>query len=448
MVRKSNKRSHLTVVFILLTPFLVNAQYIAKNITGVKIAHDTIGDVEFYPQNNPLEFPIISLYSANPLLLKFDVFGLIDEQLVYKIEHCNRDWTKSEMDEMEYMDGFAENTFYPFSTSYNTQVDYTQYQLELPNDDFKFILTGNYIIRIFTEDKKLILERRFIVYDDETDVAIEKDLIQSDKFEGTQAVKVTVTPGSLSFRELSGCVDLVVIQNNNWQTVKTFDGYNVDNSQDLVFGDFGEISFDGTNEFRYFDIKSLKHNSEKIAYKEYIAPYYHIYLKADKLEGDKEYFSSADLSGSFYIRNQESNDDNMMDADYVWVYFTLETEIPLGEDVYIDGAFTDWSFGHNHMNYYPEQGAYHLALLLKQGIYNYRYVTLNYKNKKVYSDYTEGNFYETGNDYKAFLYYREPGGLYDQVVGYGDLFTGIEVKEYDEDEELNVIQQLLKEMAK
>ncbi len=448
MVSKSNKMCVLPVVFAMILHFQVNAQYIAKNISGTKVAHDTIGDVEFYPKDSPLGFPIISLYSATPLLLKFDVYGLSEDELIYKIEHCNRDWTKSDLDEMDYLDGFEENTFYPFGTSYNTQVDYTQYQLELPNQDIKFLLTGNYIVRIYTESEKLLLERRFIVYDEQAEVDIAKDLIQSDKYEGTQAVKVTVSPDMLSFQELAGCVNLNVIQNNNWQTLKSFDRYNVADMGNMVFGDFGEISFDGTNEFRFFDIKSLKVNSERIAYKEYIAPYYYVYLKADELSGDKEYFSSVDLSGNYFIRNQESGDDDMLDADYVWVYFTLKTDMPLSEDVYVDGAFTDWSFGNNHMTYYPEQGAYRLALLLKQGIYNYRYVTLNYKNKKVYSDYTEGNYYETGNDYKAFLYYRQPGDIYDQVVGYGNLFTGIKVKDYDKDEELNVIQQLLKEMAR
>ena len=32
----------------------------------------------------------------------------------------------------------------------------------------------------------------------------------------------------------------------------------------------------------------------------------------------------------------------------------------------------------------------------------------------------EGNFYQTENRYQALVYYREPGGRYDRLVGYND----------------------------
>ena len=32
-----------------------------------------------------------------------------------------------------------------------------------------------------------------------------------------------------------------------------------------------------------------------------------------------------------------------------------------------------------------------------------------------------GNFYQTDNNYKILVYYRPPGEIYDQLIGFGEL---------------------------
>ena len=55
--------------------------------------------------------------------------------------------------------------------------------------------------------------------------------------------------------------------------------------------------------------------------------------------------------------------------------------------------------------------------MLKQGYYSYRYLTLNGDNiiKPVN---TEGNFFQTENDYQALIYFRGIGERTDRLVGY------------------------------
>jgi hypothetical protein len=436
------------ILFNLFLTLNLKSQIKVDSLPGWNTKSEALGNIQFYPSGNPLGFPQLSLYELEPLLLKFDIFGTIEEQLSYKIVHCNYDWSTSDLDAMEYMEGFEENTLYAFSGSFNTTVDYVHYQLKIPNNDIKFLLSGNYIIRVYNENKEELLSRRFIVYEPDVSIEMQLDIFQSQMYNDRQALNVKVIPERLGFSELMGNIKLSVIQNLNWHTNQYFEKYNTDGESNILFNNPGQIVFDGINEFRFFDIKSLKFISERVDYMEYQPPHYHVYLKADNLWGTRDYFSNVDLSGNFYIRNQESNDDDMLDADYVWVHFKLNTEIPLAADVYIDGLISDWQFGENFMEYNPETGNYQVSLFLKQGIYNYRYVTKEYKSGLVYRDITEGNYYQTGNDYRVFLYYRKLGEFNDRVIGYGLLSTGQEVKEYNKDEELNVIQQLLKEMAK
>ena len=69
------------------------------------------------------------------------------------------------------------------------------------------------------------------------------------------------------------------------------------------------------------------------------------------------------------------------------------------------------------MDYNTETNNYELILQLKQGLYNYRY-ELNEYNTKVYTtDITEGDFYQTSNNYLGIIYYRALGEQYYKPVG-------------------------------
>jgi len=76
------------------------------------------------------------------------------------------------------------------------------------------------------------------------------------------------------------------------------------------------------------------------------------------------------------------------------------------------------------LEFNPERGAYERTLLLKQGFYNYSYVTLSDKNKDdnlPVFDNTEGNHWGTENNYTILVYYRSFGGRADELVGFASL---------------------------
>ena len=56
---------------------------------------------------------------------------------------------------------------------------------------------------------------------------------------------------------------------------------------------------------------------------------------------------------------------------------------------------------------------------LKQGFYNYKYVIVNDQND-LEEGAISGDFYETENNYKVFVYYRDLGARYDRIVGFGE----------------------------
>ena len=55
-------------------------------------------------------------------------------------------------------------------------------------------------------------------------------------------------------------------------------------------------------------------------------------------------------------------------------------------------------------------------VLLKQGYYNYQYVTKKQKNE-ITKDLIEGNFYETNNEYTIYVFHKNPWSRYERLVG-------------------------------
>ena len=75
------------------------------------------------------------------------------------------------------------------------------------------------------------------------------------------------------------------------------------------------------------------------------------------------------------------------------------------------------------MDFNVEKGAYEKTLLLKQGVYDYSYVTVPVKrsDEPPSFDNTEGNYPSTENVYLVLVYYRPFGGRSDELIGFAKL---------------------------
>jgi hypothetical protein len=62
-------------------------------------------------------------------------------------------------------------------------------------------------------------------------------------------------------------------------------------------------------------------------------------------------------------------------------------------------------------------------MLLKQGVYNYRYLVTNEKTGEVDITHFEGSYYDTENSYTVLVYYKPLGSRYDRLTGYKMIST-------------------------
>ena len=75
----------------------------------------------------------------------------------------------------------------------------------------------------------------------------------------------------------------------------------------------------------------------------------------------------------------------------------------------------------SRMIFNEEKGVYEKALFLKQGYYNYSYVTLTDKKQAGIIpslENTEGNYWGTENRYMVLVYFRPFGARADELIGF------------------------------
>jgi hypothetical protein len=186
----------------------------------------------------------------------------------------------------------------------------------------------------------------------------------------------------------------------------------------LVYNDLNTFNFQGLNEFRHFDTRSLKLNSDRIS---------HIYrdtantviLLTDPTLDQPNYTFLYDNGGNFYIGNQDGRDPRI-DADYAHMYFSLaSTKSGADGSAYIVGQFNNYRLDESSkLDYDATKNRYYIQMLLKQGVYDYAYVWVPKSSNKPDNTYFEGSHFETENDYQILVYYHPAGARWVELVGY------------------------------
>jgi hypothetical protein len=381
-----------------------------------------IKTVQLYKEGWNLSYPILKLNSDEKLILHFDLLGDQAETYYYTFVHCDKDWKKSDIFPTDYLDGYAENPIEDYQNSFNTTVGYIHYKLSFPNDRVKIKLSGNYILFIYQVDKpgEPAITQRFIITEDAVKFDITAHRPQMTKDNNThQQVDFTANYSGLSIADPYRNVFAFILQNGRWDNAKRNLKPDFVGNNELKYNSLSEKNiFQGGNEYRYFDIKSIRYLTEYVKRIDFASPNYNVSLAPSENREFKPYFYWQDFNGKYYIAFQEGKKPDI-DADYVNVYFTLPyRENISGGNMYVSGNLNSWAFDKNNlMTYNSERKQYECTMLLKQGWYNYEYVFLKDGSNDGTASLFEGSHYETENDYIVLIYYRNPRDRYDRAIG-------------------------------
>lgn len=367
--------------------------------------------------------PIISLTGGEQLELSFDDLEADKKSYSISFVHCSATWEPSNLMVSEYMNGFYEANIINFSYSANTLQKYTHYAILFPQSNMQFSKTGNYIAYVYEDNdkEKIVLTKRFMIYDNKvTVVANIKQAIGRDEQYNKQHLDFNILNSGYELTNPYTDLKVIITQNNRWDNAVTNIKPTFVEPRQLTYSLDDKSTFNGGNEFRYFDTRSLRTYTERIAdiYKD-SAYKYNIVLKTEELRTFKSYSFYNDLNGSYLIKNQDMLGSPDTEADYAWVHFFLPYDNAQGEgNFYVLGKLTEWRLNKtNRMTYNYKRFGYECNLFIKQGYYNYTYVYLQDEKKGGDETMTEGDHWETENEYAIYVYHRQRGTYYDQLVG-------------------------------
>ena len=371
--------------------------------------------------DDPLLPPIMNLGGGNHLEIGFDEFSHEYHRYIYKVEHCNADWSPStEIFESDYMNGFNGEPIEDYEKSFNTTVLYTHYSLRIPNENISLKLSGNYKLTVYNDegDEPVpVLTACFSLVEPGVGIgATVSTNTDIDFNKSHQQVDFSVNYGLVKVIDPHRELKTVVMQNRRWDNCVVNPKPNIQAANKIEFTHNRQLIFPAGNEYHKFEILDVHIPTLNVDRMEWFDPYYHATLYPN--QPARNYLYDEDQNGAFIIRNSD-DEDVATTCDYVFTHFTLKSPQLPGGEVYLNGEWTYNRFIPEYrMTYNRETQAYEATALLKQGYYNYNYLFVPDGETQGNSGRTDGNFYETENEYIILVYHRPNGGRYDKLVGY------------------------------
>jgi hypothetical protein len=400
----------------------------AENPASANATTGDIRTIKLYKTGDQTSFPVLGLNSSDQLELHFDDMDGGVKNYYYSFQLCNADWTPSMLNTFEYIKGFQSVRITNYRNSSIATARYTHYQATVPERNSYPIRSGNYLLRVFmnNDTTRTVFTRRFVVVD--TKAALSPQLQQpfnSQWFRTHQKIQMIIQTDSriqiLSPQDLK----VVVLQNNNWQTALYMDRPTIYRGNYFEYNDEAITSIPAGKEWRWIDLRSFRLLSDRMERMDKNADTPFIYVKQDISRAGQAFVYYRDLNGSFTVETLEGVNP-FWQGDYGNVQFTYAPSNgrPFeGRDVFVFGEFTDFANkGKGKMTFNESKGVYETTLYMKQGYYNYNYMTLP-TGKPGFPDFsqTEGNFWGTENAYTVLVYYRPFGARADEIIGFASL---------------------------
>jgi hypothetical protein len=418
---------------IVLVCFVVMGCRSAANAQSSKGPAASVRSVKLFKAGDQTSFPVIGLNSNETLQLIFDDMDTRIKNFFYTFQLCNADWSPSILSPFEYIRGFQNSRITTYRNSAMATVQYVHYQATIPDRSSAPTKAGNYLLKVFLDNDttKLAFTRRFVVVNNQSNISVQvQQPFNARFFRSFQKLLITVQTEKNVQLLSPNDLKVVVLQNNNWQTSMYMDRPTIFRGNFFEYSDEALTAMPAAREFRWIDLRSLRLMSDRMREIDTKADTTQVYVRHDQPRNGQAYIFYRDLNGSYTLENME-NLNPFWQSDYANVHFTY---VPPGNkkmdrsDVYLFGEMTDWAADpSSKMVFNEETGSYEKTMLLKQGFYNYNYITRP-ANGKGYPDFsqTEGDFWLAENSYTILVYVRPFGGRADELIGISTVNTAFQ----------------------
>ncbi len=408
------KRNILYIAFLLM----VSSLWAEPFFTHVKV--NNIRTLQVRVADNPLAIPVIELGSDQLVRISFDEMSYEPKNYTYVVVHCNADWTRSSLSEVDYLEGFSSGIIDDYAFSTNTTTLYVHYQFDVPNEDLRLKVSGNYAVVIAQDNdfSKPVAVACFAVVQSRVSVKGtvrgNTDVELSGRY---QQVDFEVETSGYEVRDPFSELKVTVQQNRRLDNMVTNLTPTYTSSHVQSYKNNKRLIFEGGNQYRSIDFSSEYTYGGGIDRITFDRTFYHVWLYPSEHRAGRGVEQGYDVNGQFLVNRQRANNVDV-EADYMWVHFAVPTPEP-----YLNGAlhlvgqlFNNQIDEQSRMVYDFAEKAYVKSLFLKQGGYNFQHLFVENRSTRGTLQPIEGSYWQTENEYAIYVYHRPWGEHYDRLV--------------------------------
>ncbi len=384
------------------------------------VYEENIKTVLLYPVaagfRDNLQPAVVPLDGQN-LLLEFDDIQESKYNYYVRLIHCNAEWTKSSLMDLDFLATYNEFPINDYQFSNGTYLPFVHYRFQVP----RVKLPGNYLLMVYRDGDRsdLVLTARMMVFQPQVSLAANNSLVGNSALSGgNQQINFTLDWGDLQVFNAMDNFKVVVRQNQRWDNARmnVKPSFIRDDVQQLEYRFFDQDKqWLAGNEYRFVDFRSLISPGRNTASIDRTVKPFELKVQTDLSREGQAYAQYADLDGNFAIENLDYHEPTLS-CQYLFVDFALKApELP-DASVYVVGNYNHYArTDENKMVWNKATNSYEASILLKQGWYDYMYYV---DSPTLPSTYFEGSHYQTENLYEVFVYYKSLNPMADLLVGY------------------------------
>ena len=376
---------------------------------------DAVRTVQLYRGSDERSLPVTSLHGEEALTLEFDLMEREGRSLSVYFVHATRDWTR-DLSPSRVLESYHDDQLVDYRASQGTEVPYVHYTYRFPNDDIRFRLSGNYILRVTERGRRdsVLFERPFFVTDEagQLDLGAEGIRVPGQRQQSLRPVARFSPPAELQGDPFGYSVCFV--RNGRLPDTRCANRPLLGQQPRLEFELERDRAFAPATADYTIDLGNLRSSAGIERLNRTVSPYQVL------LEPDYAQFSGQDweatLNGQVVVRDAvRGRADPAFTAEYVETTFAFvpPKEQPLGNTVTLSGSFSGMDPRRGvEMRWNTGRRRYEGSLLLKQGRYQYFYES---PDPQLQSAVRQSQA-RLQNTYTTFVYYQDPSRNTDRLL--------------------------------
>lgn len=368
----------------------------------------SVRTIQLYAGEDERRLPILALGTDEGLTLEFDLMARQGRPLSVYFYHAGRDWERDPAP-ARFLDGFRSDDLLDYTGARARGVPYVHYTYRFPEGgETGFEASGNYILRVTEQGREdeVLFERPFFVTEETGAMELRFDQLRRGTQPGlsvrpTVRYRVPAELGRSSFN-FAACF----VPDGRLRHRRCVERPESSGPQRMMTFElpYRESFAPGTESF-FLDLSSFGPGGEIAGVNRDRTPY------RVALETDYADFAGAGrtplIGGQPVVRGAGINAAQpALSAEYASVRFRFVPpgERKLGGPVVLAGSFHTGALeGAPRLRWKPVEGYYEGHVLLKQGLYEYRYASPDPALRRALSKSRR----PARRRYAAFVYYRD-----------------------------------------